>query len=158
MTRKLAAVITATGNGWTFNDTVTGESRLIVELPAGGEAFRQLALYGLKQAVADGGAKAKGTSLQSRIDGMADRYEQIMAGTWNFRDGTGTAGLPDADVYRALVALGIAPDDADRRAKWKELKPAQRRAIGNREDVKSWIAANVADDTDADAALDAFMA
>lgn len=157
MTRKLTAVITATGNGWTFNDTVTGESHLIVELPAGGEAFRQLALYGLKQAVADGGAKVKGTSLMSRIQGMSDRYEQIMSGAWNFRDGTGTAGMPDGDVYRALVALGITDDTSDRRAAWKELKPAQRRAIGSREDVKTWIAANVGTD-DADAALDAFMA
>lgn len=157
MTRKLAAVITATGEGWSFNDTVTGESHLIVELPASGTTRDQLALYGLKQAVADGGAKAKGTSLQSRIDGMEDRYQQIRAGTWNFRDGTGTAGMPDGDVYRALIALGIADDTSDRRAAWKELKPAQRRAIGSREDVKAWIAANVGTD-DADAALDAFMA
>jgi hypothetical protein len=158
MTRKLAAVITATGNGWTFNDTVTGESHLIVELPAGGETFRQLALYGLKQVVADGGAKAAGTSLASRVAGMEKRYAEVMAGTWSFRDGTGAAGMPDGDVYRALIALGIADDTADRRAAWKELKPAQRRAIAKRPDVTAWVAANVADDTTADAALDAFMA
>lgn len=157
MARKLAAVITATGRGWSFNDTVTGESRLIVELPTDSESVTRLALYGLKQATADGGAKAKGTSLQSRIDGMKQRYAQIVAGTWDFRDGTGTASLPDADTYRAIVALGIAPDDGDRRAKWKELKPAQRRAIGKRQDVMDWIAANVADDTDADDALAAFI-
>jgi hypothetical protein len=157
MTRKLAAVITATGEGWSFNDTVTGESHMIVELPISQNVRDQLALYGLKQAVADGGAKAKGTSLRDRLVGMSQRYSQICTGTWNFRDGTGTAGLPDGDVYRAIVGLGIAPDDADRRAKWKELKPAQRRAIGSREDVKAWIAANIGTD-DADAALDAFMA
>jgi hypothetical protein len=159
MSRKLAAVITATGNGWSFNDTVTGESRLIVHLPIDSEQTRQLALYGLKQAVADGGAKAKGTSLESRIKGMLDRYNQIKDGLWNFRDGTGTASLPDGDVYRAIVALGVAEDTAERREKWKSLKPAQRRAIAGRDDVKAWIAANApADDDAADAALDTFLA
>jgi hypothetical protein len=158
MARKLAAVITATGRGWSFNDTVTGESRMIVELPTSGETVTQLALYGLKQAVADGGAKAKGTSLQSRLDGMAKRYEQIMTGDWSFRDGTGTASLPDGDVYRAIVALGVADDTAERREKWKGLKPAQRRAIAGRDDVKAWIAANVTTDDDtADAALESFL-
>lgn len=157
MSRKLAAVITATGEGWSFNDAVTGESALIVELPLDQSIRRQLALYGLKQAVADGGAKAKGTSLASRIKGMKDRYAQIIDGGWNFRDGTGTGSLPDGDVYRAIVALGFAEDSAERREKWKACKPAERRAIARRDDVTKWLADNI-DATDGDEALQTFMA
>jgi hypothetical protein len=156
MTRKLSAVITATGRGWTFNDSVTGESRMICELPMDDATVTQLALYGLKQAVADGGAKAKGTSLQSRIDGMQARYQQIADKTWNFRDGTGAGGLPDGDVFRALIALGFAEDTSARRDKWRDLKPAERRAIGKRPDVRAWIDANVATDS-GDDALAAFI-
>jgi hypothetical protein len=158
MSRKLAAVLTATGRGWTFNDTVSGESRMIVELPHDEETVLKCALYGLKQAVADGGAKSKGTSLQSRLDGMAKRYKEILDKSWNFRDGTGTASLPDGDVYRAVVALGFAEDTAERREKWKAMKPAERRAIAKRDDVRAWLEANAADDTDGDTALESFMA
>lgn len=159
MTRKLAAVITATGNGWSFNDTVTGESRLIVQLgDCSRDTEKKLALYGLKQAVADGGAKAKGTSLESRIKGMSKRFDEIVDGTWDFRDGTGSSTMPDADTYRAIIALEMMPDTAESREKWKGLKPAQRRAIAKQDAVAAWLEANITDDTDGDAALAAFLA
>lgn len=157
MARAFSAVLTATGRGWSYNDAVTGDSRLIVELPTDSETVTRLALYGLKQAVSDGGAKAKGTSAAARLDAMRKRFAQITSGEWDFRDGTGTGSLPDADIYRAMVALGITEDNAERRAKWKELKPAMRRAIGRRSDVAEWIEANITDDADSDAALDSFM-
>lgn len=159
MARSFKAVLTATGRGWSFNDVVTDESHLIVELPTDSATVTRLALYGLKQAVADGGARAKGTSRAARVTGMEKRYEQIIDGSWDFRDGTGTGALPDADAYRAMIGLGITEDSAERRMKWKELKPAQRRAIAAREDVKAWIAANVEVDEDAaEEAVAAFMA
>lgn len=157
MARAFAAVLTATGRGWSYNDAVTGESRLIVELPTDSETVTRLALYGLKQAVSDGGAKAKGTSAAARLSAMRKRFDQIASGEWDFRDGTGTGSLPDADIYRAMVALGITEDSAERRAKWKDLKPAMRRAIGKRDDIAEWIEENVAFTEDGDMALKAFM-
>ena len=149
--------ITADGNGWEILDAVTGENRATIELPTDdADTTRKLALYGLKQAVADGGAKDKGTSAAARLRAMLARYNQIMAGTWDFRDGTGSGSMPDGDVFRALVALGISPDTPDQRDKWRKLPAPKRRAIGNREDVREWIANNISA-VDADEAVEEFI-
>ena len=149
--------ITPEGNGWILTDAVTGGELATIELPDDADMNRKLALYGLKQAVADGGAKDKGTTAAARLRAMLARYNAIMAGTWDFRDGTGSGSMPDGDIFRALVALGITPDTPDQRDKWKKLPAPKRRAIGNREDVREWIADNLAD-IDADEALAEFNA
>lgn len=149
--------ITEDGNGWYIADAVTGDQVATVELTGDETTDRKLALYGLKQAVADGGAKDQGTTAAARLRAMLARYNQIAAGTWNFRDGTGAGTMPDGDIFRALVALGITPDTPDQRDKWKKLPAPKRRAIGNRDDVRQWIADNLTD-IDADEALAEFNA
>ena len=153
--RAFKTRITSDGGGWVITDAVTGAELATIELPDDAETTRKLALYGLKQAVADGGAKDAGTTANARLRAMLARYNAIVAGTWDFRDGTGSGSMVDGDIFRALVALGITPDTPDQRAKWKTLPAPKRRAIGNRDDVRGWIADNLAD-VDADAALDEF--
>lgn len=149
--------MTDDANGWLVIDAVTGDTAATVEIPDDADTVRKLTLYGLKQAVADGGAKDKGTTAAARLRAMLARYNQIAAGTWEFRDGTGTGAMQDGDIFRALVALGITPDTPDQRDKWKKLPAPKRRAIGNRDDVRQWIADNLTD-IDADEALAEFNA
>lgn len=157
MARKLTAVLNPDGRGWNFNDAISGETYVSIHIDdLTKEQQQKVLLYGMKQVTADGGAKSKGTSLESRIAGMKKRWGQVQDNDWSFRDGTGTGSLPDGDIYRALIALGFAEDTAARRDIWKGLKPAARRKLGDREDVKAYLAAHSEDDADGDAALEAF--
>ena len=149
-------VVRADRNGWDVVDPLTGENVAAYTLPANEEQLANVALYGLKQLVADGGAKDKGTSRQARKRAMDARYNSLIDGTWNMRDGIGGGGLPDADVYRAAIALGIATDNDERRAMWKKIGAPARLALRNRADVAEWLKNNIVT-PDADDALDAWM-
>ena len=149
-------VVNADRTGWLVRDPVTDEQLAELQMPDDATIARNVALYGLKQICSDGAATEKGMSKATRVRLMKQRHDEIHAGTWGFRDGTGSAGLPDADIYRAIVALGLAPDDADRREKWKKLPASHRRAIAKREDVAQWLTDNAPATVDADDALAAF--
>jgi hypothetical protein len=132
-------------SGWDIVEPINGATVATVAIPeiaALPPNVRPIALYGLKQGVADGGAKEKGSSATVRLRGMLTRFAQIAAGTWNFRDGTGTASLPDGDVYAALVALGKTADGDESRDKWRKLGAPKRAAIRRIEDVAAWLESN----------------
>lgn len=162
MTRAFNWKLDRTANAWATVDPVTGEE---LDRYAFGEYITEglpeqgyLALaYGLKQLISDGGAKDKGTTVRARRAAMANRYANWCAGTYAFRDGTGTGSMPDGDIFRALVALGRTPDTVDQRDKWKKLPAAKRRAIGNIAEIREWLESNTID-VDADAALEEFNA
>lgn len=134
--------ITPDRNGWDIINPLDGATVATVELPESDAACHNVALYGLKQAVSDGGAKDKGTSAAVRLRGMLVRAAQIAAGTWDFRDGTGVGGLPDGDVFAALIALGKTTDTDESRDKWRKLGAPKRAAIRRMADVADWLDAN----------------
>lgn len=162
MARTFGWKLDRPGNAWETIDPATGDTLDRYEfgdfVPEGIKEPAYIALaYGLKQLVGDGGAKGKGTTARARRAAMANRYANWVAGTYAFKDGTGTASMPDGDTFRALVALGRTPDTPDQREKWKKLPAAKRRAIGNMADVREWLDENTID-IDADAALEEFNA
>lgn len=100
--------------------------------------------YGIKQLASDGGAKQAGTTQRTRLAGVIARFNAWHAGTYAFRDGTGTpGGFPDADVYRALVAIGRFSDRDENRDKWRKLSPAVRAAQRLQPDVAAWLVDHV---------------
>ena len=88
--------------------------------------------YGVRQIIADGAAAA--TTLPERAYMMAERAAKLVDGTW----GTREARLVDGDIFEAAVAAGLIPDSAASRNRWaKDLTANQRRAVGDRPDVKA---------------------
>lgn len=132
--------ITLESNKLRWTNRVSGAFLFEFPLDAVHTSLREAVFaYGVKQIIADGGAK-------TGIPGMAARADSLVDGTWGQR----SAGLVNGDTFRALVGLGLIPDSSDARAKWRELKPAQRDAFGRRPDVRQWIDANAETDESTD--------
>lgn len=106
----------------------------------------QVFAYGVRQIIADGGADAD--TLSERLAKMQVRADQLADGTW----GTRVARLVDGDIFAAICAVHDKPDNDETRAKWAALKPAQRRALGERAEIKAWLVANSPDDDGDDTA------
>ncbi len=97
--------------------------------------------YGIRQIIADGAANA--TTLLERAQLMRERAEALMDGSWGTR-----ATLPDGDIFRAMISVRGLTDSPELRAKWKSLDAKQRRAIGDRPDVRSRMETTPVADTD----------
>jgi len=97
--------------------------------------------YGVRQIIADGAANA--ADLNDRIRMMGERAATLIDGTWGTR-----ATLPDGDIFRAMIAVRGLTDSPELRAKWKSLDAKQRRAIGDRPDVRSRMETTPVADTD----------
>lgn len=96
--------------------------------------------YGVKQIIADGAAGSGDPAAA-----MRERAKSLTSGTWGER----VARFPDADIWTAMVALGMTKDSIDKRDKWASLKPAERAAIGRKPDIAEWVAAHAPEvDTD----------
>ena len=178
--REYSWKTTADRNGWHRCNPVTGAVEQTYNLPADDGIRLNLALYGFKQALSDGAATDAGTTAAARDRAMAARNTAIQSGTWAFRDGHGGGGLPDADVYLALVALGdlarraddagelpeIFPsvptmmqyaafrDTPDRRAKFKAAPAASRTALRAIPPIRYWLENNTDDAAAGDALAD----
>lgn len=97
--------------------------------------------YGLRKCIADAGASA--IDRQERIRMMGDRAAALMDGSYGTR-----APLPDGDIFRAMVVVRGLTDNPELRAKWKALDAKQRRAIGDRPDVRAKMETVPVADTD----------
>lgn len=90
--------------------------------------------YGAKQIIADGAAGSRDPAAA-----MRERAKSLTSGTWGER----VARFPDADIWAAMIALGLTQDSQDKRDKWASLKPAERAAIGRKPVITEWVAAHV---------------
>jgi len=97
--------------------------------------------YGVRQIIADGAANA--ADLPDRIRMMGERAASLIDGTWGTR-----APLPDGDIFRAMLAVRGIEDSPDVRARWKNLDAKQRRAIGDRADIRAKMETVPVADTD----------
>jgi hypothetical protein len=134
-----------------WRDVVSGEMLLECNIgkPTGDPTLDAVIRYGVTQIVQDGGAVSADASFGDKLRGMKERIAAIEGGTYRLGQ---RGGMVDADVFTAMVALGMVKDNPDNRAKWREAKKSQRDAIRRKPAVAQWIAENA---TDADAAAGA---
>lgn len=152
--REYSWKTTADRNGWHRCNPVTGAVEQTFTLPDDAGIRLNLALYGFKQALSDGAATDAGTSAAARDRAMAARNAAIQSGAWAFRDGHGGGGLPDADVYLALVGIGKWTDSPDNRAKFKAFPAAKRTALRTIPEIREWLESNIDPADAADAMAD----
>lgn len=103
-----------------------------------GELDAKLRMHAIKQILGDAMALPAGTSQRDKIASAMKAADTLRDGTW----GTRKSSLPSAQVFRALVALGLLADTDVVREKWAKLTDAQRSAFAQRPDVTEWLAAN----------------
>jgi len=152
--REYSWKTTTDRNGWQRCNPVTGAVEQTYMLPIDDGIRLNLALYGFKQALSDGAATDAGTSAAARDRAMAARNAAIQSGAWAFRDGHGGGGLPDADVYLALVGIGKWSDSPDNRAKFKSFPAAKRTALRTIPEIREWLESNIDEADAADALAD----
>lgn len=99
--------------------------------------------YGIKQIIADGGTGDKIDTLDQRLAAMAERAAKLVDGSYGTRE-----VLMDGDIFRAMIAVRGLTDSPELRAKWKSLDAKQRRAIGDRPDVRAKMETVPVADTD----------
>lgn len=132
MVTKTKMRVTETGGILTWADRVSGREVFSFRVDAVADSLRDAVFaYGVKQIIADGAAGADNPARAMRA-----RAESLVNGTWGQR----AARFPDADVWMAMIALGMTQDSQDKRDKWIALKPAERAAIGRKPDIAEWIA------------------
>lgn len=141
MTTKTKMRVTETAGILTWADRVSGREVFSFRVDDVADSLRAAVFaYGVKQIIADGAAGA-----DNPAHAMRTRAESLVNGTW----GTRAPRFPDADIWAAMVALGMTKDAQDKRDKWAALKPAERAAIGRKPDIAEWVAAH-APEVDAD--------
>jgi hypothetical protein len=96
-------------------------------------------LYGAKQIIADGGATGVDVPLRERINKMETRAQALRDGTWGERRATPAA---NADLFRALVALGLVADNEEKRKQFRTLPAATISDLYKRDDVAEWLKNN----------------
>lgn len=96
-------------------------------------------IYGAKQIIADGGATGVDVPLRERINKMETRAQALREGTWGERRATPTA---NADLYRAIVALGLVADSDEKRKQFRTLPAATVASLYKRDDVAEWLKNN----------------
>jgi hypothetical protein len=144
MMKRQSMKCTQRGSWLAWTDRVTGNTLHQFNLDDIAASVRDAVFaYGARQIIADGGADAD--SMAERIAKMTVRSMSLMDGSW----GTRKASFVDADIFAAAVMAGLIPDTEEAREKWIALKPAQRRAVGAREDVRAHMV-----EADGDAAAD----
>lgn len=132
MTTKTKMRVTETAGILTWADRVSGREVFSFRVDDVADSLRDAVFaYGVKQIIADGAAGA-----DNPAHAMRTRAESLVTGTWGQR----VARFPDADVWAAMVALGMTQDSQDKRDKWIALKPAERAAIGRKPAIAAWIA------------------
>lgn len=141
MATKTKMRVVETAGTFVWSDRVSGREVFKFDAATIAPTLRNAVLaYGVKQIIADGAA---GSGDPARA--MQARAESLMNGTWGQR----VARFPDADVWAAMVALGMTKDSIDKRDKWASLKPAERAAIGRKPEIAEWVAAHAPEvDTD----------
>lgn len=135
-------------------DAVTNEELFAVLVPFNAEhgSFADsIVRYGITQIVQDGGALEAGASLGERIAAMRKRAASINDETYRIGQ---RAGMPDADVFAACVAVGLAENTPEHVQKWRDAKPAQRAKIARHPKVVAYLSANAPVEA-ADAAIEA---
>lgn len=111
--------------------------------------------YGVTQIVQDGGAVAADASFGDKLAGMRERIRAIESGTYRLGQ---RGGMVDADVYAALVALGmVKADTPDNRAKWRDAKKSQRDIFRRDATVAKYLADHASDAADAAGAVEAIF-
>lgn len=132
MATKTKMRVTETGGTLTWADRASGREVFSFQVDDVADSLRDAVFaYGVKQIIADGAAGANNPARAMRA-----RAESLVNGTWGQR----VARFPDADVWTAMVSLGMTQDSQDKRDKWIALKPAERAAIGRKPEIADWIA------------------
>lgn len=141
MTTKTKMRVTETAGILTWADRVSGREVFSFRVDTVADSLRDAVFaYGVKQIIADGAAGADNPARAMQV-----RAESLVNGTWGQR----APRFPDADIWAAMVALGMTQDSQDKRDKWIALKPAERAAIGRKPDIAEWVAAHAPEvDTD----------
>ena len=141
MATKTKMRVVETAGALVWSDRVSGREvfkfNIVDVAPA---LHNAVFVYGVKQIIADGAAGSDNPAAA-----MKARAAMLQDGTW----GTRAPRFPDADVWAAMIALGMTKDSADKRDKWAALKPAERAAIGRKPNIAEWVAAH-APEVDAD--------
>lgn len=115
-----------------WSDRVSGREVFKFDMATVAPTLRDAVFaYGVKQIIADGAAGADNPARAMQV-----RAESLVNGTWGQR----AARFPDADIWAAMVALGMTKDAQDKRDKWAALKPAERAAIGRKPEIAAWVA------------------
>lgn len=157
MAQRKLRVDHSEGDAIKWCDAVTGETVLRLKFPfsAYADATTNAALrYGCTQIVQDGGAVSAGASFADKLRGMKERIAQIENGTYRLGQ---RGGMVDADVFAAMVALGMVTDTPDNRGKWRDAKKSQRDAIRRKPAIAQWIAENATDTIASETAVDAIF-
>ena len=159
--RQFKWVLDRNAHTWIVRNPVTDAELVRLDFAAhvvptmDNEAYTAMA-YGIKQISSDGAAKDEGTPLRERIAALVARFNAWHSGAYAFRDGTGAAAkFPDADLFAALVGIGLVKPTDEARAKWVGMTAAQRNIGRTRPDVIAWFERNA--DADAAAAFDEFV-
>lgn len=141
MARQITNRIEFAGTRIEWKNRVTGALELSFDTANIAESIRdRVFMHGAKQILND-------ALTSGGLERLQSAYRSLTDGTW----GTRTPGLPASRVFAACVALGHFADTDDTRAKWRELRDAQRDALRDRPDVRQWLADHN-DDSAADAA------
>lgn len=145
---KTKMKVTLTGQTLAWTNRASGATLFQFDCRTVAAAVRDAVFaYGCKQIIADGAAGAT-----DPVKAMRGRAEALTSGMWGER----VARFPDADVWAAMVALGLTKDSIDKRDKWASLKPAERAAIGRKPEIAEWVAAHASEAPDADELLAGF--
>lgn len=141
MTTKTKMRVVESAGTLVWSDRVSGREVFRFDMADVAPALHDAVFaYGVKQIIADGAAGAGDPAAAMRARAMI-----LQDGTW----GTRAPRFPDADVWAAMVALGMTKDAQDKRDKWAALKPAERAAIGRKPEIAEWVAARAPEvDTD----------
>ena len=141
MTTKTKLKITDVDGRLTWTDRTSGvEHAAFIVTTVAGTLRDAVFAYGVKQILSDACA---GLDAGSRAWAAAfeQRATALREGTWGQR----AARIADADVWQAMLALGLARDSDANRERWTAMRPAERAALRVEPRVAEYLAAHAAD-------------
>lgn len=133
---KTKLKITDAAGTLTWSDRTSGKVYGAFDVSAVATTLRDAVFaYGVKQLLSDACAgQAAGSS--TWVAAFKQRAAALTAGTWGQR----VARLVDADVWAAMVALGLARDSDANREAWSAMRPAERAQLRIEPRVAAYLA------------------